>query len=330
MTWWMVRAGDSNELIPEWLKKQVVSIGWHELGDPSRFSNREYLLQEAHRIYSDSPPRSRIVGASQVWRFVHHIKKGHRVITYAKDSREYIIGTVVGEHRHDPNVIGDYYPNTIEVKWEEKRIPRDLLTQKTKNTLGSTLTVFCIDQCSHEFEKILTDGAGKVEPAVETEDIDTEVENNTEDFIAQATAMVEDAVDKLDPWQMQELVAGLLRAMGYQTTVSPPGPDGGVDVLAHKDAFGFEKPIIKVQVKHRRAATGAPEVQQLLGANPIDANSIFVSTGGFTSHAMNVAKHNGVKTIDLTELVQLVLQWYEDLLVETKALLPLKKIYVPN
>ena len=45
---------------------------------------------------------------------------------------------------------------------------------------------------------------------------------------------------------------------------------------------------------------------------------------------MNVAKHNGVKTIDLTELVQLVLQWYEDLPVETKALLPLKKIYVPN
>jgi len=99
--------------------------------------------------------------------------------------------------------------------------------------------------------------------------------------------------------------------MGYQTTVSPPGPDGGVDVLAHKDAFGFEKP-------------------KLLGANPIDANSIFVSTGGFTSHAVKVAKHNGVKTIDLAELVQFVLQWYEDLPVETKALLPLKKIYVPN
>ncbi|MFE4573064.1 restriction endonuclease [Paenibacillus chitinolyticus] len=44
----------------------------------------------------------------------------------------------------------------------------------------------------------------------------------------------------LDPWEMQELVAGLLQAMGYQTKVSPKGPDGGVDVLAHRDAFGFE------------------------------------------------------------------------------------------
>ena len=44
--------------------------------------------------------------------------------------------------------------------------------------------------------------------------------------------MVEDQVDNLDPWEMQELVAGLLRAMGYQVRVSTPGSDGGVDVLA--------------------------------------------------------------------------------------------------
>lgn len=28
---------------------------------------------------------------------------------------------------------------------------------------------------------------------------------------------------------------------------SPKGPDGSVDVLVYKDAFGFENPIIKVQ-----------------------------------------------------------------------------------
>jgi restriction system protein len=41
-------------------------------------------------------------------------------------------------------------------------------------------------------------------------------------------------------WVMQDLVAGLLQATGYQVRVSPPGPDGGIDVLAHKDAFGKE------------------------------------------------------------------------------------------
>ena len=83
-----------------------------------------------------------------------------------------------------------------------------------------------------------------------------------------------------------------------------------------------------LSIKHRKAATGAREIQQLLGANPIGASSIFVSTGGFTSTAVRTAKHNGVKLLDLTDLVQLLLQWYEDLLTETKALLPLKRMYV--
>jgi restriction system protein len=142
--------------------------------------------------------------------------------------------------------------------------------------------------------------------------------------------MVQDKVDKLDPWQMQELVGGLLQAMKYNVQVSPKGPDGGVDVLAYKDAFGFEKPIIKVQVKHRKASAGAPEIQQLLGANPIDANSLFVSTGGFTSHAEAVAKHNSVRLIDLEELVDLVVKWYENMPTDARALLPLKKMYVPE
>lgn len=49
--------------------------------------------------------------------------------------------------------------------------------------------------------------------------------------------------------------------------------------------------------------TGAHEIQQLLGANPIDVNSLFVSTGGFTSHAEAVAKHKSVSLVDLEELV---------------------------
>ena len=71
-------------------------------------------------------------------------------------------------------------------------------------------------------------------------------------------------------------------------------------------------------MKHRGSSTSVPEVQQLLGANPIDANSIFVSTGGFTSAAISVARQNGVRLIDLSELVNLILTWYESMPNETK------------
>lgn len=81
-----------------------------------------------------------------------------------------------------------------------------------------------------------------------------------DDLVQKALTMIQDKVGKLDHWQMQDLVVGLLQAMGYNVNVSKKGPDGGVDILAHKDAFGFEKPIIKVQVKHRKSTSGGPEV----------------------------------------------------------------------
>ncbi len=68
----------------------------------------------------------------------------------------------------------------------------------------------------------------------------------------------------------------------------------------------------------------------MLGANPIDANSLFVSTGGYTSQAIVVAKHNSVRLVDLEELVDLIVKWYENLPNDVRVLLPLQKMYVPE
>ncbi|WP_228728222.1 restriction endonuclease [Brevibacillus composti] len=249
-----------------------------------------------------------------------------KIITYSKETREYLVGTVTKPFSHNPAIISDYYPNVIGVQWDSKRISRDDLSQGAKNTLGGISTVFRVDSWAQEFESLLQ-GQGYTTTAITHDGNDNSEEN--EMIIQQALTMLEDAFDKLDAWQMQDLVGGLLEAMGYQVRISPKGPDGGVDIIAHRDAFGFEKPVIKVQVKHRKTAVGGPEIQQLLGANPINANSLFVSTGGFTPSAKNVAQQNGVKLLDLTELVELVSEWYEKMTVERKALIPLRKIYVP-
>lgn len=325
MNWWMVRAGDRNELIPIWKQKGVASVGWADFGNPKNYPTREALIQKSHEIYEEEKPATRIIWASQVWRFSHEIKAGDRIITYAKDKREYLVGTVTKEHEYNETIVDKHYPNIIHVKWEKKQIPRDQLSQEAKNSLGSTLTVFRVDNWGDELESLL---AGKEQTVSEPENNEEEVIKN--DFVQKALTMIQDKVDKLDPWQMQELVAGLLRAMGYNVKVSKKGPDRGVDILAHKDAFGFEKPIIKVQVKHRKSSSSGPEIQQLLGAHPIDANSIFVSTGGFTVAAENIGKQHNVKLIDLEELVKLIVQWYDKMPSETRSLLPLQKIYIPE
>ncbi|MFA1739360.1 restriction endonuclease [Lysinibacillus fusiformis] len=324
--WWMVRAGDNNELIPIWLRQQIVSIGWPDLDNPKHVTTKEQLLEKADLVYAEEKPQTRSSWVSQVWRFSHDIEIGDRIISYSKEKREYIVGSVVEDYFYDDSNENPY-PNSLKVKWETNKITRDSLSQAAKNSLGSVLTVFRVDQWGSEIEKLLNN------PITTIASDDLEENDETiiiEDLKSKAHLMIEDKVDKLDPWQMQDLVAGLLQAMKYNVKISPKGPDGGVDILAYKDAFGFEQPIIKVQVKHRKSTTGSPEVQQLLGANPLKANCIFVSTGGFTSQAITVAKQNGVKLIDLEELVQLIIEWYELMPNDTRALLPLQKMYVPE
>lgn len=323
--WWMIRAGDHNELIPVWKDKGIASIGWPKLGNPNQYRTKDEMTAKANTVFAESKPNSRISWVSQVWRFSREIKKGDQVITYFREKREYMVGTVLEPHFYDDSVGDPAYPNNIKVDWEEITVERDSLSQAAKNSLGSVLTVFRVDEWGNEIENLIEHPFSDPEPIDEAEE-----DEIIEDLVGKATVMIQDKVDKLDPWQMQELVGGLLRAMDYNVQVSPKGPDGGVDVLAYKDAFGFEKPIIKVQVKHRKSSAGAPEIQQLLGANPIDANSLFVSTGGFTSHAEAVAKHNSVRLVDLEELVELVMKWYENMPTDVRALLPLKKMYVPE
>ena len=49
--------------------------------------------------------------------------------------------------------------------------------------------------------------------------------------------------------EFTRLVAAVLQAQGYAVEVAPPGPDGGVDIVAGSGSMGFDPPRICVQVK---------------------------------------------------------------------------------
>lgn len=324
----MIRGGDNNELLGVWEQKKVASIGWAKLENPKQYTDKAKFLSHADSVYPNDKPKARQSAANQVWRFAHEIGVEDRIMTYSKEKREYLVGTVEKSYRHDPAIVDPYYPKVIEVKWESTRVPRDRLSQSLKNSLGSTLTVFRIGSAESEFGAILNGTAS----AIVISPIGTpDPQMNSSDHLeGEILSLVQDAVDGLDPWQMQELVGGLLQAMGYEhVRVSSKGPDGGVDILASRDAFGFDKPVIKVQVKHRHSSAGAPEIQQLKGALPLDASALFVSTGGFSSKALQMANSNHVKTLDLEELVGLVIEWYEKIPGSVQGMLPLKKVYIP-
>jgi restriction system protein len=92
---------------------------------------------------------------------------------------------------------------------------------------------------------------------------------------------IEEYLEKMNPYNFQELVAGLLRGMGYYIAwVSTPGPDRGIDVIAHTDPLGIQGPRIKVQVRRRGDKTTIDGVRSLLALLGEGDVGLFISMGG--------------------------------------------------
>lgn len=134
----------------------------------------------------------------------------------------------------------------------------------------------------------------------------------------------------MPPYDFQDLVADLLRAMGYYVSwVSPPGKDGGIDILAQPDALGTRPPRIKVQVKRQQVAVtvdGLRSFMALLGDAEV---GLFVCTGGFTKDAASEARtqeKRRVTLIGLETLFDLWVEHYDKLTDQARRRLPLRPI----
>jgi restriction system protein len=133
-------------------------------------------------------------------------------------------------------------------------------------------------------------------------------------------------------YELQELVAGILRAMGYKTRVSPPGADRGVDIFASPDGLGLEEPRIFVEVKHRLKSTmGSTDLRSFIGGRKPADRCLYVSTGGFTKEARYEADRAAVPLtlVDLPALRELLLVHYDGVDAEARQLVPLTRVYWP-
>lgn len=152
-----------------------------------------------------------------------------------------------------------------------------------------------------------------------------------DDIEQRAYESLEAAINAKGPYEFQELVAALLRGMGYFTPfVAPRGKDGGIDVIAYGDPLGTRAPRIKVQVKHRENTASVKEVRELVGVLQKEGEvGIFVSSGGFGPDAKTAAvnSHVHIELIDLPRFINLWRDFYDKLEEADKALLPLRGVY---
>lgn len=323
---WVVRAGVSNQIASVVEGASVVAIGWGVMGDLSGLSTRDDFRNLYRSKYPEDSEVKVGIGAGQVFRFVKEIQTGDTILTPVVVSREVLIGEIVGNYVFDPQIISEHYPNIRKVKWR-KKVSRDDLSSQFRNTLGGLLTVFRADGFLEEVKALLI---GKEPPSPEGEVPEVDF---AADVQAKADEMISDLLYKIDAYEFQDLVACVLRAMGFKTKVSAPGPDGGVDIRVFPDAFGFQEPRIRVQVKHRKGQATQQEVQQFAGATSSSGENykgLFVSTGGFTTPAIReVEKHPNITLIDRDSFVNLLLEHYNNLEPQYQAMVPLRRVYIP-
>jgi restriction system protein len=139
-------------------------------------------------------------------------------------------------------------------------------------------------------------------------------------------------INKKNPYEFQDLVAALLRAMGYHTPfIAPKGKDGGIDIIAFHDPLGATAPRIKVQVKHKPDSTiGEDDLRKLVGVISHDGEiGLFVTSGYFSNDAERFSRtsHVHIRLIDIDQFIDFWRQFYNKLNDEEKNLLPLQRIY---
>ena len=151
----------------------------------------------------------------------------------------------------------------------------------------------------------------------------------TADEIIEATRdfILKELSKNLKGYDLEPFVANLLQAMGYRTILSPHGGDSGIDITAYKDEL---PPRIVVQVKSQDGDIKETTIQSLKGAMREGDYGLFVTLSNYTKNAQKYLDNTPIiRGINGTELVDLVLKYYDQLSVKYRKMIPLKMVYIP-
>lgn len=327
-TVWGIHGGKFGAAENLFKQQSVIALGFSAVGNLRLLAaDREAFKTAVGAAYPEQKPGAIPVNAGQLFRFAHEVAVGDLVVWPTRSDKQIRIGRIEGDYQHDPRHEPNF-PHRRTVSWL-KAFPRTRFSQGALYEIGSAITFFQIKAYVDEFLSALE---RKEAPPVPTVNDDTvaavaeEIEQTTRDFVLKTLAR------ELKGHPFAHFVAHLMEKMGYRTRISDEGPDGGIDIIAHRDELGFEPPIIKVQVKSTEGAIGDPVASALYGKLAQQGEyALLMSLGTYTNQAKIFARSKGnLRLIDGDGLVDLVLQHYEKFDSRYKALLPMKRVYVPD
>lgn len=330
MKLWTVRAGRHGQQEQICLDEKIITIGWDDIPDLRKFKSRDDLTAEYKKTYpKDSNVRAGI-RVGQIWKFANEIANGDIVALPSKFQPVIYIGKVAGDYHCDNKYEGIIHYRPI--KWL-RTIPRANFDQDILFSFGSLLTISKVSR-EQAVERVLglanSDVGGNklntTADAVEVMEEEFDIERIAKDQISKQLDR------KFKGHDFARLIEQILKAQGYTTYLSPPGADGGLDILASSGVLGFEQPRICVQVKSTNTPVDVKILRELQGVmkNVNAEHGLLVSWGGFNNKVLSEAKEKFffIRLWTADDILENIFKHYDKFIDEFKAELPLKKFWL--
>jgi restriction system protein len=259
------------------------------------------------------------------------MEKGELVVVPLKTTGTVAIGRIDGDYQYRVD-LGESLRHVRPVRWVNTEVPRDAFDQDLLYSFGAFITVGRVNRDRAE-ERILAaterqstpvpgsdgDGTAGVTGVEEAPDVEAVAREQIRQFVSAHFA----------GHDLARLVADILKGHGFITTLSPPGADQGVDILAGRGPIGLDSPRVVVQVKTGQA--GIEEFRSLRGLVHSRAadQGILVAWGGFKGTVRTEAKQDyfKIRLWDAEDLLTALFSVYDRLPASLRSELPLQHIW---
>lgn len=114
--YWLCSPGPNAEMWDEFYEKEIIAIGWPDLGNLSKYDDKEEIKLKLKEIHNDN--LQHVMDTHTIWQFANEINEGD--IIFAKKGMGEIIGRGIVQSNYEFNENYEYYPNIRQVKWTHK------------------------------------------------------------------------------------------------------------------------------------------------------------------------------------------------------------------
>lgn len=140
VTLWVVKGGRGGIRQERFLTRSVIGIGWGEVGDLSRYPDRDALRAAYRGAHPERSAGHVNTQAAQLWAFGHRMRIGDAVVVPFLGQPVIAIGEISGPYRWVPDGDPDM-PHVRDVTWQVPDLPRIAFDTDLLYSFGGSVSV---------------------------------------------------------------------------------------------------------------------------------------------------------------------------------------------